>query len=136
MGQTIQQDEVAELVKRLPTKLRINVRADVLQQALQEGLLTVADDGRWVWQLPSKTLLAYFCGRMWCGDMPLYSQRAQGYIWQEGQGRFPRKDLVALFGVNTLRLLRKQRFWALLPKGWEQVDKIFDPHEKNQKSGI
>ena len=125
MGQTIQPNEVAELVKRLPTKLRINVRAEVLQQALQEGLLTVTDDGRWVWQLPSKTLLAYFCGRMWCGDMPCYSQRAQAWLWQGGQGRFPRKDLVALFGVRNLRTLREQRFMALLPNGWEQVEKIF-----------
>lgn len=127
MGQTILPNEVAELVKRLPMKLRAGVRAEALRAALQEGLVTVSDDGRWQWQLESKTLLAYFCGRMWCGDTPLYSKHARGYIWQSGQGRFPRKDLVALFGVSTLRLLRKQRIWAPLPKGWEQVDKFFDP---------
>ena len=125
MGQTILPNEVAELVKRLPVKLRTGVRAEVLMAALQEGLVTVTDDGRWQWQLESKTLLAYFCGRMWCGDTPLYSKHARGWVWQSGQGRFPRKDLVELFGVRNLRTLREQRFMALLPNGWEQVEKIF-----------
>ncbi len=127
---SLDQELVAELVKRLPMKLRIGVRAEVLSVALQEGLVTVTADGHWQWQLESKTLLAYFCGRMWCGDTPLYSKRASGYIWQSGEGRFPRKDLVALFGVRNLRTLREQRYMGMLPMGWELVDKIFDQNRK------
>ena len=127
---SVDQELVAELVKRLPMKLRIGVRAEVLSAALQEGLLSVDDEGRWLWLLESKTLLAYFCGRMWCGDTPLYSKRASGYIWQSGEGRFPRKDLVALFGVRNLRTLREQRYMGLLPVGWELVEKIFGQNRK------
>ena len=93
--------------------------------ALQEGIVSVGDDGRWQWQLESKTLLAYFCGRMWCGDTPLYSQHARGWVWQSGEGRFPRKDLVALFGIRNLRTLREQRYMGMLPVGWELVEKVF-----------
>ena len=128
------QELVAELVKRLPMKLRIGVRAELLMAALQEGLVTVTADGHWQWQLESKTLLAYFCGRMWCGDTPIYSKRANGYIWQSGEGRFPRKDLVELFGVRNLRTLREQRYMGLLPIGWELVEKIFEQNgEKTEK---
>lgn len=126
---SLDQELVAELVKRLPIKLRIGVRAEVLMAALQEGFVTVSDDGRWQWQLESKTLLAYFCGRMWCGDTPLYSQRARGWVWQVGQGRFPRKDLVALFGVRNLRTLREQRYMGMLPVGWELVEAVFEMKE-------
>ena len=125
-GSSVNQELVAELVKRLPMKLRVSVRTEVLTLALQEGYLSVTDDGHWVWRLESKTLLAYFCGRMWCGDTPLYSKRARGYIWQSGGVRFPKKDLVALFGVRNLRTLREQRYMGLLPAGWELVEKMFE----------
>lgn len=116
---------VAELVKRLPIRLRATVRAEVLKAALQEGLLSVDDEGRWHYMLENKTLLAYFCGRMWCGDTPVYSKCTRGYVWQEGEGCFPRKEVEELFGVSNLRLVRKKRFMAQLPAGWELIEKIF-----------
>lgn len=129
-GSECKSDEVAALVKRLPMKLRVGMRAEVLSAALQEGLLSAADEGHWLWLLPSKTLLAYFCGRIWCGDMALYNPRVKAYLWQGGNGRFPQKDLTGLFGVHNLRTLRGQRILEPLPAGWELVERIF---EKNTK---
>lgn len=122
---SVDQELVAELVKRLPMKLRIGVRAEVLSAALQEGLLSVDDEGHWHYMLENKTLLAYFCGRMWCGDTPVYSKCTRGYVWQEGEGCFPRKEVEKLFGVSNLRTLREQRYKRMLPVGWELVEKIF-----------
>ena len=126
MRRTFQKtDEVAELAKHLPMRLRVGLRVEVLWAALQEGYLCIADDGSWEWLLESKTLLAYFCGRMWCGDAAIYSNSAKGYIWQSGEQQFPRKELMALFGVRNLRTLREQRYMALLPTGWQLVENVF-----------
>lgn len=114
-------------MKHLPMKLRVGLRVEVLCAAVEEGLLSVTAEGRLVWMLESKTLLAYFCGRMWCGDTPIYNRRVGGHVWKSGGGRFPSKDLVALFGVGNLRTLREQRCTnvAVLPAGWELVEKLF-----------
>ena len=126
MRRTFQKtDELAELAKQLPMRLRVGLRVEVLWAALQEGYLCITDDGRWEWLLESKTLLAYFCGKMWCGDTAIYSKHVNGYIWQSGEQQFPKKDLMALFGVRNLRTLREQRYQALLPLGWQLVENVF-----------
>lgn len=127
MGHSVRNEAMADLVKNLPMKLRVGLRVEVLCAAVEEGFLTVTAEGKLVWLLESKTLLAYFCGRMWCGDTPIYNKRVGGYVWVSGGARFPKKDLVALFGVGNLRTLREQRCTnvALLPVGWELVEKVF-----------
>lgn len=125
MEQTIQRIEVAELVKTLPMKLRTDIDVEVLKVALQEGVVRISDDGHWVWTLESKTLLAYFCGRLWCGDTPCYSRKTGAYVWRLGERNFPKKDLVKLFGVTNLRTLRKNKNFCTLPAGWEIIDKFF-----------
>lgn len=119
------ENEVAELVKHLPLKLRNDVRVEVLSAALQEGYLSVCENGQWQWQLENKTLLAYFCGRMWCGDSSHYSNKAHAHVWDRAITLFPEKDLTALFGVKNLRTLRKNRDLCVLPDGWQLIDKIF-----------
>ena len=64
-GANIIDELVADLVKHLPMKLRMGLRVEVLSAAVEEGLLTVTAEGKLVWLLESKTLLAYYCGRMW-----------------------------------------------------------------------
>jgi len=125
-------NRILQLVKHLPMKLRVGLRVEVLCAAVEAGFLTVTAEGKLAWMLESKTLLAYFCGRMWCGDTPYYNKRAGGYVWMSGGVRFPKKDLVALFGVENLRTLRSQRCAnvALLPAGWELVERIFGNNDE------
>lgn len=127
MGQTIlQTTEVAALVKQLPLKLRAGVNVEVLEAALQEGIVSVEDKGHLLWTLESKTLLAYFCGRMWCGDESFYSNIDHARVWRRSEKMFPEKDLAALFGEKNLRTLRKNRDLCPLPCGWEVIDDIFE----------
>ncbi len=132
MRHSVRNEILEELVKHLPMKLRVGLCEEVLYAAVEEGYLNVTAEGKLVWLLESKTLLAYFCGRMWCGDTPVYNKRAGGYVWMSGSVKFPKKDLEAIFGVRNLRTLREHRCTnvGLVPAGWELVEKIFQEMHK------
>ncbi len=121
-------NEVAELVKHLPVKLRIGLNTDALEVAIEENVISIEGDGRLKWKLENKTLLAHFCGRMWCGDTIVYNKRKGQWRWKLGERDFPEKDLNWLFGEEGLRNLRRQRNLCAPPFGFEWVDKVMGTH--------
>ncbi|MGN0047343.1 MAG: hypothetical protein ACI37U_00390 [Bacteroides sp.] len=127
MGQSIQytDEAVATLVKQLPLKLRARLRVEVLARAVQAGLIGLCADGHLLWMGGNNTLLAYFCGKMWCGDRGRYSRRKQGHIWTMGNRTFPAAELNRLFGLTTLKQTRNRRKDRLLPQCWEVVDELW-----------
>ena len=122
-------NEPAALVKQLPLKLRISLREDILMAAIKESYILVADDGHLQWQLESKTLLAYLCGRVWCGDTSAYLKQQHTVRWKHGKRHFPEQALEQLFGVTGLRNLRRQRNLLPPPEGFELIDNLFDMAE-------
>lgn len=118
-------NELTDLVKHLPIKLRKGLREDVLLAAIEENYISVQTDGKLRWMLDNKTLQAYFCGRMWCGDSCVYSKRTEALIWKQGSRHFPAKDLSDLFGVKGLRDLRKLRNRCNLPECVELIENLF-----------
>ena len=119
------QNELAELVKLLPKRVRERADIKVISAAIAERLIDITEDRRLMWLPENKTLLAYFCGRMWCGDSTHYYSDCRSWMWQRGRKMFPEKDLNLLFGEKNLRTLRKNRDLCVPPKGWELVEKIF-----------
>ena len=119
------QNELAELVKLLPKRVRERADIKVISAAIAERLIDITEDGHLMWLLENKTLLAYFCGRMWCGDSTHYYSDCRSWMWQRGRKMFPEKDLNLLFGEKNLRTLRKNRDLCVPPKGWELVERIF-----------
>lgn len=110
----------------LPKGLKHRVRdMKALERALQCGYVVPGADC-WVWTAGSKTLLAYFAGRLLCGDRPRMSRATGEWLWHEGKGRFPDKELGELFGLGSLRSLRKNGFLSPLPLGHEMIDSLFD----------
>ncbi|MBR3413421.1 MAG: hypothetical protein IKG81_12110 [Bacteroidales bacterium] len=110
----------------LPKGLRNQVRdMEALERALQRGYVVPMAD-HWEWTAGSKTLLAYFMGRLLCGDCPRMSRATGRWLWKEGKGCFPDKELRALFGMGSLRSLRKNGFLSPLPQGHEMIDNLFD----------
>ena len=108
----------------LPKGLKHRVRnMAALERALQCGYIERLTD-HWEWTAGSKTLLAYFAGRLLCGDYPKWSG-GKG-LWMKGKGRLPEKELSELFGTSSLRTLRKNNFFSPLPQGHEMVDSLFD----------
>lgn len=67
----------------------------------------------------SKVLIAYFCGKLFCGDY------VEDKGWKNG-GRFDEaKFLCELFGFDVAGTRRKQIDTEKLPTGYKRVDKLF-----------
>lgn len=110
----------------MPLRLQRGINFEPLVDAVQKDLIRITDDGLLEWTQGSKTLLAYFCGRMWCGDSSHYSNMSHARVWDRSQtNAFPEKDLATVFGESSLRTLRKNRDMCPLPNGWEMIEEIF-----------
>lgn len=107
----------------LQLKMR-NARA--FEIAVEEGYIVVADDGQHLrWTLGSDVLLAYFCGRVWCGDRGFRSRRKGKCVWRLGDGVFPAAELGRLFGLSALKQKRNNRKNMALPGCYQLVDNLF-----------
>lgn len=121
-------EQMRALVKQMPMKLRAGVQIEVLVGAVEEHVIELTEDGGLRWMPESKTLQAYFCGRMWCGDAAQRKRNGE-YAWRRGKKDFPSRDLERLFGVRGLRNLRFKREYLTPPAGFELIDMLFERGE-------
>ena len=101
-----------------PDKVRI------IQKAMEKGLLAMTPLGHLHGLMRSKTLLAYFIGRLWSGDEVKNDAVTHEPIWVL-RSSFPTKLVEDLFEEKGLRNLRKQRRNMPLPQGHELIDSLF-----------
>ena len=101
-----------------PDKVRI------IQKAMEKGLLAMTPLGHLHGLMRSKTLLAYFIGRLWSGDEVKNDSVTHEPIWVL-RSSFPTKLVEDLFEEKGLRDLRKQRRNMPLPQGHELIDSLF-----------
>lgn len=101
-----------------PDKVRI------IQKAMEKGLLAMTPSGHLHGLMRSKTLLAYFIGRLWSGDEVKNDAVTHESIWVL-RSSFPTKLVEDLFEEKGLRDLRKQRRNMPLPQGHELIDSLF-----------
>ena len=101
-----------------PDKVRI------IQKAMEKGLLAMTPSGHLHGLMRSKTLLAYFIGRLWSGDEVKNDAVTHEPIWVL-RSSFPTKLVEDLFEEKGLRDLRKQRRNMPLPQGHELIDSLF-----------
>ena len=95
--------------------------------AVAKGYIVVGSDEEHLhWTLGGQTMLAYFCGRMWCGDCGRYSRRRHSMLWMQGQGTFPGAMLDRLFGTSVLKQTRQRRKKLPLPEYHQLIDLLFD----------
>lgn len=74
-----------------------------------------------------KVLLAYMCGRIYCGDKPKWDKIADCNIWKFGrEGFFPESHLHKLFQTTHLGQSRRGRKDLPTPLLSEEVDKFFE----------
>ena len=86
--------------------------------AINEGYL-VANGLNYQWK-KSKVLLAYFCGKIYCGDY------IKNDIWKAGQeGFFPDKQLSMLFNSPDLGASRRKKLMDNAPIGYKFIDRLF-----------
>lgn len=101
-----------------PAKVRI------IQKTMEKGLLAITPSGHLHGLMRSKTLLAYFIGRLWSGDEVKNDAVTHEPIWVL-RSSFPTKLVEDLFEEKGLRDLRKQRRNMPLPQGHELIDSLF-----------
>lgn len=101
-----------------PDKVRI------IQKAMEKGLLAITPSRHLHGLMRSKTLLAYFIGRLWSGDEVKNDAVTHEPIWVL-RSSFPTKLVEDLFEEKGLRDLRKQRRNMPLPQGHELIDSLF-----------
>ena len=96
----------------------------IIQKAMKKGLLAMTPSGHLQGLMRSKTLLAYFIGRLWSGDEVKNDAVTHEPIWVL-RSSFPTKLVEDLFEEKGLRDLRKQRRNMPLPQGHELIDSLF-----------
>lgn len=96
----------------------------IIQKAMEKGLLAMTPSGHLHGLMRSKTLLAYFIGRLWSGDEVKNDAVTHEPIWVL-RSSFPTKLVEDLFEEKGLRDLRKQRRNMPLPQGHELIDSLF-----------
>ena len=114
------------LVKELDTPLA----RKVFEKAIEQGFMK--EDGhyyRWS-ENESKVLLAYMCGRIYCGDKPDYNEQKRKNYWMPGKWSvFPDTALNNLFQTKDLSISRTNRVYDAAPHRSEMIDAIIDQYK-------
>lgn len=118
---TSPQPERVVLPERLDTELARTVFARAIKAGFMEEIGV-----HYKWKL-SKALLAYMCGRIYCGDKSEYSEKEEKSFWKYGSlGFFPDVELSALFGQSELGQSRQNRKDMVIPQKSHEIDKLFE----------
>ena len=105
---------------RLDTPLARTVFAKAVAAGYMEE-----DCSHYRWRKGTKALLAYMCGRIYCGDVPEYSELDRKSFWKFGNGLFPDAELNALFEQTGIGQSRQNRRDMAVPANAGEIDKLF-----------
>ncbi|MBP3355955.1 MAG: hypothetical protein J6K95_02155 [Rikenellaceae bacterium] len=109
------------LTERLDTELARKIFARAIEAGFMEE-----NGAHYKWKL-SKALLAYMCGRIYCGDKSEYSDSDEKSFWKYGSsGFFPDTELSTLFGQSELGQSRQNRKDLTVPQKSHKIDKLFE----------
>lgn len=128
--QTVQtknnQPEEQDVSKRVVLSGRLDtpLARTVFAKAVAAGYME-EDGSHYRWRKGTKVLLAYMCGRIYCGDVPEYSKHEQKSFWKFGNGLFPDVELNALFEQTGIGQSRQNRRDMLVPANAGEIDKLF-----------
>ena len=107
----------------LPPRLDTELARKVFAKAIEKGCMEEVGS-HYSWK-DTKALLAYMCGRIYCGDIPEYSKYEQKTFWEFGNGLFPDAELNALFEQTGIGLSRQNRRDMPVPTNAGEIDKLF-----------
>ena len=107
----------------LPPRLDTELARKVFAKAIEKGYMEEVGS-HYSWK-DTKALLAYMCGRIYCGDIPEYSKYEQKTFWEFGNGLFPDAELNALFEQTGIGLSRQNRRDMPVPTNAGEIDKLF-----------
>lgn len=105
----------------LPTINNTDEERKVFKKAIGAGLMEICGQG-YKWKR-SNVLLAYMCGRLYCGDKIAVDDTTKQLMYKKGIGSFHETSINKLFDVKNIGQSRRQIKYT--PKGYEDIDKLF-----------
>ena len=89
--------------------------------AIEAGLMKQTANG-YEWT-ESQVLLAYFCGKIYCGDYVKVGKMDS--IWKAGnEAFFPEKALGTLFNRPNIGASRRKQLEGTPPKGYQKIEQL------------
>jgi hypothetical protein len=107
----------------IPEELQTDEAKAIFAKAIKAGLMESTKTGLYQWK-KSTALLAYMCGRLYCGDK-IVKDIAGDDVIQRGCDYFPETDLNRLFQTKNLGQSHQQLKNKRPPRGHECVDDLF-----------
>ncbi len=90
--------------------------------AMEAGLMRQTANG-YEWT-ESQVLLAYFCGKIYCGDYVKVGKMDS--TWKAGnEAFFPEKALGKLFSRPNIGISRRKQLEGTPPKGYQKIEQLF-----------
>lgn len=90
--------------------------------AMEAGLMRQTANG-YEWT-ESQVLLAYFCGKIYCGDYVKVGKMDS--TWKAGnEAFFPEKALGKLFSRPNIGTSRRKQLEGTPPKGYQKIEQLF-----------
>ena len=109
----------------LTNRLNTELAKQIFSKAIDAGY--IKDCGTYYKWNSSKVLLAYICGRIYCGDEPKSSSYDEKPSWKFGNnGVFPDSELNVLFKVSDIGQSRLNRKDFPVPSKSQEIDKFFE----------
>lgn len=121
-------NSIMELAASTKLPMRVLVMAEDIEpltRAMEMGYVVCDGNGGATWMLGSKTLLAYFLGRVWASDFPNVKRGGGTPVWTKGDGVFPAKALERIFNETNIKELRQGRLYSNVPDGYRIIDRLF-----------
>ena len=98
-----------------------SILKNVFGKAITKGYITLKTDGTYEWNKTNR-LLAYMCGRLYCGDRVREDTSDYTTKYKKGRGTLPAKELKKLFGVDV----GKTRDNINVPGHYDIIDELFN----------
>ncbi|MBC5614543.1 hypothetical protein H8S58_16505 [Bacteroides sp. NSJ-2] len=109
----------------LPERLDTELARRIFAKALERGYIKEINS-HYKWN-GSKALLAYMCGRIYCGDTSVYDRTDQKPYWKFGKSDFfPDSELNVLFDISDIGQSRQNRKDMKVPTKSQEIDKLFE----------
>lgn len=114
----------------LPDELNTDEAKKIFSRAVKAGLMQPLSNGSGYQWNKSNAMLAYLCGKIYCGDRLKQDMVSKEWMLKRGETFFPETALMSFF-VNKEREAIKNLGQSRLqmqrpPKGYKDIDKLFD----------
>ena len=98
-----------------------DLEISVYNKAITKEYMTLKPDGTYKWNKTNR-LLAYMCGRLYCGDRVRENKSDYTTEYKKGRGKLPAKELKKLFGADV----GKTRDNIDVPGHYDIIDELFN----------